>query len=281
MLGIDKRAHLPRYESKPLTSKAAKAVPSPNSEGPALGRKAALYATCYANFNDQTPGKAALDVLAHNGVLCRVDHPHCCGMPLLENGDLEGVAEAARAVAAHFGPLIDRGYDVVAVTPSCALMLKFEWPLIVPADEAVARLADHTFDLLQYIVEIAKRDGLVPVPEMTGKVALHFACHSRAQNMGAKAIEMLRLIPGAEPSIVERCSGHGGKWGIMAENFDVAQKLARPTVRALAKTSPDYVVSECPLAGPHLKQVMEATGGDAAPDRIGHPIELLAKAYGF
>ena len=99
--------------------------------------------------------------------------------------------------------------------------------------------------------------------------------------MGAKAIEMLRLIPGAEPSIVERCSGHGGKWGIMAENFDVAQKLARPTVRALAKTSPDYVVSECPLAGPHLKQVMEATGGDAAPDRIGHPIELLAKAYGF
>jgi glycerol-3-phosphate dehydrogenase subunit C len=41
------------------------------------------------------------------------------------------------------------------------------------------------------------------------------------------------------------------------------------------------VVSECPLAGPHLKQVMDLSGMDAPDERFGHPIELLAKAYGF
>lgn len=280
-LGIDKRAHLPRYESKPLTKTPADAIPAVNVDAPSFGRKAAIYATCYGNFNDATPGKAALDVLAHNGVQCRIEHPLCCGMPLLENGDLDGVAKSAEAVAAHFEPLIDRGYDIVALTPSCALMLKFEWPLILPDNPTVQKLAEHTRDLAQYVVELSKDKGLVELPEMDSKIGIHFSCHSRAQNMGAKAMEMLKLIPGTTPTIVERCSGHGGKWGIMAENYDTAVKLARPTVRNLKKTDPDYIVSECPLAGPHLREVMEMADGDAAPERIGHPIEILAKAYGY
>ncbi|RED16876.1 heterodisulfide reductase-related iron-sulfur binding cluster [Parasphingopyxis lamellibrachiae] len=280
-LGIDKRAHLPRYDSKQFSKTPAKAMPAVNLEAPNFGRKAAIYATCYANFNDSTPGRAALDVLSHNGVSCRIDHPHCCGMPLLENGDLAGVAKSAEAVAAHFGPLIDRGYDIVALTPSCALMLKFEWPLILPDNPTVQKLAEHTRDLAQYVVELAKDKGLVEVPEMASRIGLHFACHSRAQNIGAKAMEMLKLIPGATPTIVERCSGHGGKWGIMADNYDTAVKLARPTVRNLKKGNPDYVVSECPLAGPHLREVMKASGGEDVPERVGHPIELVAKAYGF
>ena len=36
--------------------------------------------------------------------------------------------------------LIDQGYDIIALVPSCALMLKFEWPLIVPRNPAVAKL---------------------------------------------------------------------------------------------------------------------------------------------
>src|SRR3546814_5848819 len=75
--------------------------------------------------------------------------------------------------------------------------------------------------------------------------------------MGPKAMEMLRLIPGAKPLLTDRCSGHGGKWGISKQTFDTAVKVGRPAARAMAKNDPDYMVSECPLAGPHLKQVME------------------------
>ena len=91
---------------------------------------------------------------------------------------------------------------------------------------------------------------------------------------------MLRLIPEAKPQLTERCSGHGGKWGIFAGNFERAIKNGKTTGRSLLKSAPDIVVSVCPLAGPHLRQVIEANG-DSPPDRIGHPIEVMARAYGL
>lgn len=52
------------------------------------------------------------------------------------------------------------------------------------------------------------------------------------------------------------------KWGIFKENFDTAIKVGKPAARAIDKLKPDYVVSECPLAGPHLKQVLKAVDLD-------------------
>ncbi|MBO9575483.1 MAG: hypothetical protein J7494_07100 [Sphingobium sp.] len=278
-LGIDRRAHLPAYADVPLDRKQA-LVPPPNPDGPAFGRKVALYATCFANFNDQTPGEAAIKVLAHNGVAVRIEYPECCGMPKFENGDLGAVAGAAERVAAHFEPLIDEGYEIVSLTASCSLMLKFEWPLLHPGNPLIRKLSQNSFDITQYVVRLAKETGLAPIPELPASIGVHFACHSRAQNMGPKAMELLRLIPGAQPKLTDRCSGHGGKWGIFEQNFDTAIKVGRPAARQLAKDAPDLMVSECPLAGSHLRQVLEATGNEA-PDRIGHPIEVMAKAYGL
>jgi glycerol-3-phosphate dehydrogenase subunit C len=279
-LGIDKRAYLPSFADEPLTNRS-NIVPPPNPDGPAFGKKVALYATCYGNFNDQTPGEAAIKILAHNGVQVRIEHPECCAMPSLENGDLPVVAAAAQRVSAHFAALIEDGYEIVPLTTSCALMLKFEWPLIHPNDAAVLQLSENTYDLAQYIVKLSKATGLMPIPAMDSRIAVHFACHSRAQNMGPQAMEMMKLIPHAKPTLTERCSGHGGKWGIFKENFDTAVKVGRPAARALAKDNPDYIVSECPLAGPHLQQIMALSGMENVPDRVGHPIEILAKAYGF
>jgi len=239
-----------------------------------------LYAGCHDEFNDGTPGEATLKVLAHNGVEVRIEHPDCCGMPKLENGDMAAVASAAGRISAFFRPLIEAGWDVVPLTTSCALMLKFEWPLIEPESEDVALLSRHTFDVAEYVVALSKATGLAPIADMPATIGVHFACHARAQNMGPKAVEMLRLIPQAKPVLTERCSGHGGKWGIFAENFDRAIKVGKPTARALTKAAPDLMVSECPLAGPHLRQVIEANG-QVPPDRIGHPIEIMARAYGL
>lgn len=276
--GIDRRAHLPPFMETPLYNKGPAIIPAPNPDGPAFGRKVALYAGCHDNFNDGTPGEAAIKVLAHNGVQVRVEHPDCCGMPSFENGDMAAVSSAAERIAAHFAPLIEQGWDIVPLTTSCALMLKFEWPLIEPDNAQVAVLARHSFDVSEYIVALAKQTGLTPIAAMPQSIAVHFACHARAQNMGPKAMEMLRLIPEAKPQLTERCSGHGGKWGIFTENFDRAVKIGKPAARNLVKGEPDIMVSECPLAGPHLRQVIAANGGDP-PDRIGHPIEVMARAY--
>ncbi|MCB2077114.1 MAG: hypothetical protein KDE55_05370 [Novosphingobium sp.] len=279
-VGIDHRAHVPPFMDTPLDRQGPAIVPPPNPDGPAFGRKVAIYAGCHDNFNDGTPGEAAMKVFAHNGLQVRIEYPDCCGMPKFENGDLAAVASAAERISAHFAPLIEDGWDIVPLTTSCALMLKFEWPLIEPENKNVELLSHHTFDVSEYVVRLAKDVGLAPIEPMAKTVGVHFACHARAQNMGPKAMEMLRLIPEAKPMLTERCSGHGGKWGIFKQNFDTALKIGKPTGRALVKNNPDIMVSECPLAGPHLRQVI-ANNGDEPPARIGHPIEVVAKAYGL
>ena len=281
-LGIEPKAFVPGFEAMPLTRAMAPVMPEVNRAAPAHGRKVALYATCFGNFSDHAPGKAAIEVLSHNGVDVALAYPGCCGMPKLENGDLDGVAAQADSIAAALMPLIEAGRDIVALTPSCALMLKFEWPLLLPEHEGVRRLAAATFDLSEYVVDIAKKEGLAPgLRALEGGIAVHFACHARAQNMGPKAMEMLKLIPDARPALVERCSGHGGKWGMFKGNFDAALKVGTPAGRAIDKGAPAHVVSECPLAGPHLRQVMQAINSKQVPERVGHPIELFARAYGF
>jgi glycerol-3-phosphate dehydrogenase subunit C len=256
-----------------------------NQAAPAYGkRKAVLYATCFVNFHSTAIGQAALGVMAKNGIETEVVHPACCAMPKLELGDLEAVAAAARDVSTSLLAWVDKGYDIVALTPSCALMLKFEWPLILSKDPAIERLSQATFDLSEYVVDIAKKHGLAEgLASVQGGISLHLACHARAQNMGPKGAEMLRLIPQTRVAVIERCSGHGGIWGTRTENFDVAVKVGTPAAQAALKNNTSHVASECPLAAEHLMQVMEIAAGQEKPKpfRADHPIEILARAYGL
>ncbi len=143
------------------------------------------------------------------------------------------------------------------------------------------RLSAATRDISEYIVDIAKNEGLADGLEpLDGGVALHLACHARAQNMGQKAAELLRLIPDGELKVIERCSGHGGSWGIFKENFDTAIKVGRPVARQAA--GQPLIASECPLAADHILQGVELQSGDAdVPKRTYHPLELFAMAYGL
>jgi glycerol-3-phosphate dehydrogenase subunit C len=283
LAGIDRRAALPKFHGRTFTMRARSAAPAVDASAPAHGRKAVLYATCFVNYNNPGIGEATRAVLAKNGVATEVAYPRCCGMPQLEQGDIARVAETADKVAAALGPYIEQGYDVVALVPSCALMLKFEWPLILPQNAAVKRLAQATFDISEYVVDIAKTTGLAPgLKPLPGGVSLHLACHARAQNVGAKAAEMLRLLPEADLAVIERCSGHGGAWGVRRENFDVALKVGKPVARQAAKNDKAFVASECPLAGVHILQGMAALDGETKPPAHAfHPIELFARAYGL
>ena len=280
---IDPAAELPRYAKNTLEHVAKATTPQVNVQAPAFGRKAVLYATCFGNYNDTSVGEAARAVLALNGVSTEVVHPHCCGMPMLEQGLIEEVAKSAKAVATAFAPYIEQGYDIIALVPSCALMVKFEWPLILPKDEDVRRLARATFDLSEYIVDIARKEGIAPgMQPIDGGMSLHLSCHSRAQNMGQKATEMLKLVPGADVHVVERCSGHGGAWGFKKNHFETALKVGRPVARQVRDAKKAYVTSECPLAGVHIAQGIDKLGAEAPkPELLRHPIQLIARAYGL
>ncbi|MGH9577765.1 MAG: heterodisulfide reductase-related iron-sulfur binding cluster, partial [Terriglobales bacterium] len=226
---IDAEAKLPKFCGRTLVMRAADEPLKVNKAAPAYGRKVVLYATCFSNYNNPEIGMAARKVLAHNGVATEVVYPRCCGMPQFERGDVGRVAEHARTVSEALIPYIEDGHDVIALVPSCALMLKFEWPLVLPENAKVKTLAEATYDISEYVVELAAREGLAPgLQPLAGGVALHIACHARAQNVGQKAAELLRLIPDPDLQVIERCSGHGGAWGVMKGNFDIAIKVGRP-----------------------------------------------------
>jgi glycerol-3-phosphate dehydrogenase subunit C len=281
-IGVDRHAALPKFNGRTFVLRAMEDRPEVNKRAPAYGRKAVLYATCFVNYNNPEIGTATRAVLAKNGVETEVVYPRCCGMPQFERGDIARVAEHARTVSEALLPYIEQGYDVIAMVPSCALMLKFEWPLVLPDDAKVKQLSNATFDISEYVIDIARHEGLEPgLSALPGGVAVHIACHARAQNMGQKAAEMLKLIPDADLAVIERCSGHGGSWGVFKGNFEVALKVGRPVARQAINAAKAFVASECPLAGEHIVQGMERLDGQAAPEHAWHPIQLFARAYGL
>jgi glycerol-3-phosphate dehydrogenase subunit C len=100
--------------------------------------------------------------------------------------------------------------------------------------------------------------------------------------MGQKSAEMLRLLPDAQINVIERCSGHGGSWGVMKDNFETALKIGRPVARQTLRDSNPFLAAECPLAGLHILQGMELLAKEETlPERPMHPIELVARAYGL
>jgi glycerol-3-phosphate dehydrogenase subunit C len=283
-IGIHRKASIPKFHTKTLMRQALQNSLSINKNAPAYGQKAIIYATCFGNYNNPSIGLATQKVLAHNGIEAQVVYPGCCGMPSLEQGNLPKVAEAAARTSKELRQWVDQGYTIIALVPSCALMLKQEWPLILPDNDDVQALRQATMDVSQYIVKIAKdyglAEGLKPLSE---GVTLHIACHARAQNMGQKAAEMLRLIPQADVTVIERCSGHGGSWGMMKDNFEVALKIGKPVARQTAQKENRLVLSECPLAGEHILQGISflPENNHKITFENKHPIEIMAHSYGL
>ena len=278
---IDAEVELPKYHSKTATDLLPTPI-APDPAGPAFGqRKVALYATCFVDYNTPDTAVAAARVLARQGVEAKLVYPECCGMPQLESGALDDVAGRAKRVAAAFAPYIEQGYEVAALTASCGLMMKFEWPLLLPEDESVRKLSAATRDICEYVVDLSKSIGLAPgLSPVEGGVTVHHACHARAQNMGARSADMLRLIPDTKVEVVERCSGHGGTFGVMKDTYPLALKVGKPAARAVAQKGSAELCSDCPLACKHLGQMLIAETGPNLTPRQSHPIEILARAYG-
>ena len=274
--GIDRRVVLPKYNSETFSNYFKKF--KKNIVGKDTNRKVVIYSTCFVNFNKKNTGEAALKVLHHNNVEVEHSYAGCCGMPYLEQADPEQVVKQANLVSKELLKYVDQGYKVITLTASCGLMLKFEWPLLLPDDEGIKKLSKNTFDIDEYIVDIANNEGLVEgLQEIDGGVTVHHACHARAQNMGNKARDMLKLIPNVKIDVVERCAGHGGTFGVMKETHDMAIKVGKTTASTAKRKNNKYMASDCPLAGKHIKQLAEDT--NIVSDEALHPIELLAKSY--
>jgi Fe-S oxidoreductase len=287
VLEVHKEARVPEYHSDTLR-KTQRARIGKRATGEAAGPttgKVALFATCYGNVNEPGVNQDLIAVFEHNGIpvtLARKEQ--CCGMPKLELGDLESVNAAKEANIPVLLDLVRDGWDIVAPIPSCVLMFKQELRLMYPDDPAVQEVAAHMFDPFEYFIARHK-DGLLKTDfkQSLGAVSYHIPCHGRVQNIGRKTEEFLKLTPGIQLTTVERCSGHSGLWGTRKQFHAMAMKIGKPVFKRMAEAKPDFISSDCQLAGHHIEQGIasfkEALDGKAPVN--AHPLTLVRIAYGL
>ena len=277
VLGIHKDRKLPEYDSRKFRSTARKSTDFPVQDGKRTPGKVAIYATCYINYNEPDIGHDLAKILDHNEIPFRlVDKEACCGMPKLELGDLQAVARLKEINIPQLATLAREGYAILAAIPSCALMYKQELPLLFPEDADVKAVAEAMFDPFEYLW-LRNQDGLLKTDfkKPLGKVSYHSPCHLRVQNVGQKTRELLQMIPDTKVNTVERCAGHDGTWGVKSEYFEMSMKIGRPVFKQMAGNEPDYVSSDCAIAGRHIVQGM---GTNVEKQ---HPLTLIRIAYGL
>jgi len=246
--------------------------------------KVAIFSTCYVNYNEPGIGLDLVKVLEHNEIpYAIVEKEKCCGMPKFELGDLDAVAKLKEANVPVLAKYARQGWAILTPVPSCTLMFKQELPLMFPQCADTQAVKEAMFDPFEYFVG-RHRDGLLKTDfkQDLGKVSYHVPCHARVQNVGRKAEELFKLI-GATVKVqlntVERCSGHAGTYGVKTKTHPVAMKIGKPVFRSMARDQPDYISSDCALAGHHIAQGLDVNG--LPPATLRHPLSLLRIAYGL
>ena len=239
--------------------------------------KVVIFGTCFTNAHDVELGKAAVKILEHNNIECVFPPQQCCGAPYLSPGDFDGFQNQANPNIEELYDWVEKGYKIVVTgPPTCSLTLKKEYPDYIGLDQKVKTISENTFDISEYLVFLHKKEMLkTEFKNSLGTINYHVSCHLKAQRMGFKGRDVLRLVPDTKINLVNQCSGMDGGWGMKSEFFDESIKVAERCVNDLNQKEHDTVCSDCSLASHQLKQ---ASNGELNPS---HPIIELYKAYGF
>jgi Fe-S oxidoreductase len=240
------------------------------------GAEAVLFQTCYVQNNEPQIGRDTLEVMDKNQVDCKcVRGLECCGMPAWESGDLEGLRKHAKHNLDTLMPHVEAGSKVLAINPTCSMMLRREYPdLVAPEDrERAARLAEAVRDPSEYLWSIRNEERFnVDFKSSPGEtVAYHAPCHLRAQAVGFKGRDLLRKIPGVKPVTVMECCGHDGTYAMKVEGFEPSQRAGKNSFDGMKDAQAEIWSTDCPLAALQFAQ--------HAGTRPMHPMTILARAY--
>lgn len=272
--GIHAKKALPRFHKNTFSRWFLK---KPVASGK---RQVALFHTCFVEHNAPDIGKDAVFVLESNG--CEVVSPvgqTCCGMPALDSGDVDFAKRRAQHTVRVFADIIKKQIPVVAINPTCSLMLKEEYPRLLAGTSLATQakeLSELTQDLGEYLKGLKTQDAfnthLGPLssdPEV--RVTYQAPCHLRAQNIGFPMRDLMKLIPDISLGPVMECSGHDGTWAMKHEFFELSSVAGKKCFDAVSAQQSACVTSDCPLAG---LQIEQHTGYSCS-----HPVQLLAQSY--
>jgi iron-sulfur cluster protein len=234
--------------------------------------RAVLFIDVYANFNDPELGMAAVRRLEALGCQVAVPRQRAAGYPFIAYGDMDRARSTARYNVSKLAPYVARGFDVVGIEPTATYCLKESYPKLLNDTAKTSPLADHTYELFEYLNKLEKEAGHSPASgSLTGmKFGFHCSCHQRPMGSGAGAMEWLKRR-GAEVELIETgtCCGMGGTFGLKSGplGHKLSAAVGEPLFELFKSAEIDAIVTESSVC---KIQLAEGTG-----IKVYHPLELL------
>lgn len=272
VVGIHRDKLLPEFASSTFerwADRAGKLATEPGGE-------AVLFQTCYVQNNEPQIGRDTIEVLEKNRVDVKcVAGLQCCGMPAWERGDLETLRKMAKANLKILLPFVESGAKVIAINPTCSMMMRREHPTLVELEDrpAAEKVAAAVMDPSEFLWSIRNEPRFntdfrsTPGPT----VGYHAPCHLRAQGVGFKGRDLLRKIPGVVPQTVMECCGHDGTYAMTVKGFEPSARIGKRAFDGMQESKSEVWATDCPLAAIQFQQ--------HAGVKPMHPMSILARAY--
>jgi Fe-S oxidoreductase len=238
--------------------------------------RVAVFPTCLVEYQQPSIGHDLVKVYERNGIECSLaDGAGCCGAPWLHSGDVAQFTKVAEKNVKVLAATVRRGNDIVVPQPTCGYVLKKDYIDYVGGSDAQL-VAEHTYDAAEYLMKVHKADGTTLDTDFPGSVpatvTYHTPCHLKAQNVGLKSRDLIKLT-GAKVALAQQCSGIDGMWGLRAENTGISVPIAHKLADQIRRADSEVIAGDCHLAN---TAIAEQTGRQPL-----HPLQLIARAYGI
>jgi Fe-S oxidoreductase len=108
-------------------------------------------------------------------------------------------------------------------------------------------LSRHSLLLEEFLAREAKEGRLdalkAKLRPLDKRVLLHGHCHQKAFAAVSPVVEVLKLIPGVQPEVVESsCCGMAGSFGYEARHYDVSMQMAELSLLPAIRKFPGAIV---------------------------------------
>jgi len=252
VLGLSARRSLPRWRHDTFRRRApASGLFASADELLAAARRgekvAVLFVDTFTGAFEPENAWAAARVLAAAGYLLHApearEGPTCCGRTWLASGMVDEARRHAGALVAALRPFAQAGVALVGLEPSCLLTLRDE-ALVLGLGEAAAQVAQHARLFEEFVAEEARAGRLaLALRPASAPLLVHGHCHQKAFGAVGSVLEVLRLIPGAEPELIESsCCGMAGAFGYEAANYEVSLAMAEASLLPAVRRRPEAIV---------------------------------------
>jgi len=250
-LGLSQSRSLPRWRADTFWRSADLWMFASAEEtlaAAAAGEKAAvLFVDTFNGTFETENALAAADVLSAAGytlhTVAKADGHHCCGRTYLAAGMVEQAKASASALIDALLPFATAGIPIVGLEPSCLLTLRDE-ALVMGLGARAEVVSGQALLVEEFIAREAKAGRwTLKLRAADAPILLHGHCHQKAFGAVAPILDVLRLIPGAAPELIESsCCGMAGSFGYEAGHADVSMQMAELSLLPAIRKRPDAII---------------------------------------